>query len=145
MEKYFVVDSLSTASEEFDGETIVIQFKVGTYSVFSGSGPQIFSMLADPCSAEEIVSAITEASGADPASVSKEVAAFIQSLADAQIIVATDQKHKAVPLEFSGDFTNPEMETFEDLADMMLVDPVHEVDIDKGWPKQVTPPKGPAN
>ncbi len=138
MQLFYIVDSLSTASEEFDGETIVIQFKVGTYSVFSGSGTQIFSMLAKPCSVAAITSAVVEGSGADPATVGKDVAAFISSLSDAKIIVATDQMDNATPLEFSGDFTTPVMETFEDLADMMLVDPVHEVDIDKGWPKQAT-------
>lgn len=137
MQRFYVVDASSTASEEFDGETIVIQFKVGTYSVFTGSGPQIFAMLATPCSAEAITTVISESGGGDPDSVGKQVAAFIQSLVDARIIIESEQTEIPSTLEFTGEFATPAMETFEDLADMMLLDPVHEVDIDIGWPKQV--------
>ncbi len=138
MQTFYVVDSLSTASEEFDGETIVIQFKLGTYSVFSGSGPQIFEMLATPCSVDAITSAITKGGGTDRAAICKDVEKFVQALVGAKIIVETVEVENAAALNFSGDFVPPVMETFEDLADMMLVDPVHEVDIDMGWPKQIT-------
>jgi hypothetical protein len=138
MQTLHVVDTASTAAEEFDGETIVIQFRKGTYSVMTGSGPQIFAMLAVPCSASDITALIAESTGGSVDDIAREVESFVRALVEAEIVVATGEAAGETAGPFSGPFVTPRIETFEDLADMMRVDPVHEVDIGRGWPQRST-------
>ncbi len=136
MAQLFVIDELSTASEEFDGETIVIQFKHGTYSVLTGCGNAIFDMFRTPLSAEAAVEAVRAATGSEPDPLGEEVNRFVAELVGAHILVEAAPGSQAGKAVFKGPYSTPGMETYDDLADMMLVDPVHEVDMSEGWPKR---------
>lgn len=136
MQPLFAVDAASTAWEEFDGETVVIQFKKGTYSVLSGSGPQLFSMLHEPASVDAIARSVAEMTGGGFDEICREVGSFVEALVSKEIVVGAGTGTGAPAVAFAGAFVAPGVETFEDLADMMLVDPVHEVDVAEGWPRR---------
>jgi hypothetical protein len=34
------------------------------------------------------------------------------------------------------DYSDPAFEKYDDMADLILLDPVHEIDQEKGWPKK---------
>src|SRR4051812_43097718 len=54
--EHFVVNSERVVHETIDGETIIIQLETGTYYSLAGSGADIWAMLAEGRSSDEIVS-----------------------------------------------------------------------------------------
>jgi hypothetical protein len=136
METLYQINATATASEEFDGETVVIQFRKGTYSVLSGSAPGIFAMLTSPVSLAAICAALSTGGGAQSDGLQSEVEGFVTQLLAAELVVERPADKTAIPDAMTEPYSPPKIETFEDLADLMKIDPVHEVDMELGWPRK---------
>lgn len=118
----------NVASETIDGESIVIDLKSGAYFSFQGWSAWAWEALI----AGETVGAITAAFGGIDG-----VDGFVASLTSAGLISdrASDVAPSATPAQPTDSVTAPIAERFDDLADMILLDPVHEVDRNAGWPR----------
>lgn len=134
MAPLYKVNDTATAAEEFDGEMIVIQFKKGTYSTLAGSGKAIFRMLDKPTTIAAVVEAFRAAGEVSVETMREEIEQFVAELARREIVTSTKTGESAVPDAVTDGYTRPEIETFEDLSELMKVDPVHEVDLEAGWP-----------
>lgn len=134
MSRTFVANQAETASEAFDEETIVVHFRNGTYSALAGSGAQILQLLAKPRGVTEIVSAFPGLAADEREKAAGEIGAFLDQLLALGLIVATEAApDPAIPAAEPA-YAPPGIETFTDLADLMAIDPIHEVTLDAGWP-----------
>ena len=121
--------------ENFDGEAVLVNVESGFYYSLSGSGPEILSMLDSGMSIDEVAAALGDKSGA-PAHVRELVASFAQRLLDESILIPrTSQPASAPPAHGAVAFAPPEITKFEDMRDILLLDPIHQVDEVAGWPK----------
>ena len=121
-------------AEDFDGEIVVLNTDSGVYFSLRGSGASLWADLASGHSVEALVGL-----AGDPAT-----AASIKSFADRLMgeglmrTAAAPTSPRANP---SLDVTTlspqnpPTLEAFHDMKSLLLLDPVHEVDSDVGWPK----------
>jgi hypothetical protein len=127
--------------EAFEGETLVIHLGTGNYYSLRGSAPVVWPWLAAGYTAAEIVAAVGAGGGADfPAALER----FIASLREEQLI-AERAETPALPA-LSGATTAeplaaPVLECYRDMQDLLLLDPIHEVDV-AGWPNR-PPAAGP--
>jgi hypothetical protein len=72
--------------------------------------------------------------GSDPVEVSKtHGAAFSAQLVELGLIVESDEA--ALPAQAQDFATAPSIEVYDDLSDLILADPIHDVDEKQGWPK----------
>lgn len=122
--------------ETVDGETIVIDLETGTYYTLRGSAPAIWSALVAGASPDAIVQSLEHAYEAPPEQIAGAVRRFLDELERERLIAPTDEAgwmppepQSAVPVAFPP----PHVEKYEDLQDIILLDPVHMVD-DRGWP-----------
>jgi hypothetical protein len=136
-ENIIVANLPVTASENFNGETVVIHFDRGTYFSLRGSAGTIWSLLQTPTS----IAAIVAAAGthAHPLSADFEamLTKFVAKLAEHDLI--TSSPVAAAPAEISAEAIvslaePPDLEIYSDLAELIALDPVHEIDILTGWP-----------
>jgi hypothetical protein len=83
-----------------------------------------------------------------PEEIATAVDSFVGYLCDEKLIVAVADDAPAAtptqPLPTSADgakrpYEPPAMESFSDLEDLLLLDPVHEVNTELGWPHQPAP------
>jgi hypothetical protein len=116
--------------ETIDGETIIIDLVSGTYYSLQGSGPQIWNRL----SAGE---------SRDSSEVEGAVAAFLGDLERERLVAVAEGENsgEARARDDGGDepaapFTLPKLEKYTDMQDIILLDPVHQVD-SRGWPHAV--------
>lgn len=122
--------------ETVDGETILIDLSSGTYYSLRGSAPAVWSALARGVGSAGIVAALEHAYDAEPGAIEASVAGLIRQLESEGLIAPSDSPSGSVPaLEPvpAGKFEEPRLEKYEDLQDIILLDPVHQVD-DAGWP-----------
>jgi len=133
----------ATASENFAGEAVIIHFERGTYFSLRGSGGTIWSFLQAPTSIAAIVSAVQTQ---EPLSSDFEanLTTFVAKLAEHDLILGSLEPPP--PLTISAEAIVslselPDLEIYTDLAELIAMDPVHEIDILTGWPKAPTAEK----
>jgi Coenzyme PQQ synthesis protein D (PqqD) len=132
----FRVNSPEVISETIQGETIVINLTTGTYYSLPGSGAEIWEAVAAAATVDEIAGALEARYDAPLAELTAGVSDLVEELLSEQLIVATDATSSDLavePLEPRLAFEKPALGKYTDMQDLVLLDPVHEVD-DRGWP-----------
>ena len=124
--------------ETIDGETIVIDLSTGTYYSLRGSGPTIWNAVASGASREAIVESLENAYEASPGEIAEAAGAFLAQLEAEQLIAQGNGAGPgggptSTPAATRSPFEQPQLEKYEDMQDIILLDPVHMVD-DQGWP-----------
>lgn len=98
--------------------------------LLSGLGPWIWNRFSGGADCAAVIEAVTAAFGEPAAS---ETSAFLDSMVASQMLVpAEDARAEPTPLPES--FKAPAMEIFEDISEIIMMDPIHEVDPSAGWP-----------
>ena len=121
------------ASELFDGELVVADYVSGLYYSISKTGAVIWQALRAGYATEEITDRL--ASVATDLDAKRFVPEFVARLAAEGLIAARapSPDRGNWPEFVAADLSEPGLERFEDLRDLLLLDPVHDVD-QQGWP-----------
>ena len=122
-------------SQQFDSEVVLANYQNGVYYNLDGSAAQIWLGLKANRTVEEIARALADATGDDPASIAQAVQAFTDSmLAEGLIAEGTaDARLETWAPVLSGAFVTPEFQRFDNLRELLLMDPVHDAG-EEGWP-----------
>jgi hypothetical protein len=129
----YKLDTKALTFEKFDDELIVINLARGTYSSLTGSAPAIFDLLAEARSATDIARLFGFDPDKSPERVS-EIAAFLHLLIDNGFVGCVADGPSSPPPPNPLAWSEPAIEVFHDLSDLMKLDPIHEVDVEAGWP-----------
>lgn len=119
--------------ELLEGEVIAIHFDTGAYYSLRGSAARIWECLAASAGNAPAIAATFEG---DASEVGNAVDVFLRSLAEEGLIDEQSASSESVELDDTVaklPFETPVFERFEDMRDLLLADPIHEVD-DEGWP-----------
>lgn len=122
--------------ETVDGEVIAIDLDNGSYYSLAGSGPLIWSLLADGASEVDLRDTL-EARFGGVETIAGDVAALLGRLRESGLIVEVDREEGVTTLVAkAGDevYEAPRFERYTDMKDYFLLDPIHEVDT-AGWPR----------
>jgi Coenzyme PQQ synthesis protein D (PqqD) len=125
--------------ERLDDEVIAINLETGAYFAFGGVAADCWSLLVAGCDASHSAIAIAERYGVDAERSSRDVVEFVTQLEAAGLITkelgaeaAPDNVELPTPTGPLA-YAAPVVDSFEDLEDLLLLDPIHEVD-EAGWP-----------
>ena len=140
----FRVDSRRVVHETIDGETILIDLQSGNYYSLGGCGSSVWDLLTRGWPADEVAEELERRYDADPGVVAEGVHALVDELAREQLLdPAAVSQNGAGPQAGAGGtgseaptgepFARPVLEKYTDMQDLVLLDPVHEVD-SAGWP-----------
>jgi hypothetical protein len=134
------VNSPHVIHETIDGEVIVINLASGNYYSLKGAGADVWDVLQSSPGLSESAITAEVARRFDHASeaVVHEIAAFLEQLRREDLVAVTDNGavpgSSGVAAGASGKlFERPLLEKYTDMQDLVLLDPVHEVDA-TGWP-----------
>lgn len=132
------INSPAVIYEQFDNELVAIHLDRGTYHSMTGSATDIFVLLSEEATANELADALASKYAATPSDIADALAPFLEQLQTEQLIatVTSPQPHAPLRVEGNGSllpFTAPSLQAFHDLEGLLLLDPIHEVG-DEGWP-----------
>lgn len=127
-------------SEVLDDEAVIVDLASGHYHAASGVALTVWSAVTGGATLAEATMAVVEHHPGTPDDAGAQIATFVTEL---------EQRGLIEPLEAAGrtgghvhagtgPWSPPTLESYDDLEDLLLLDPVHEVTAD-GWP-QATPP-----
>lgn len=138
-ESRYKVDAPRVVHEVFDEEVVVLDLESGSYYSLRGSAAWIFQAAVAGASSGAIAAAFTEREQPeDAANVRAALDAFLEALVSERLL-APRPGVLATPAGFdlpgaAGPFTPPRFEKFTDMQDLLLLDPIHDVD-ETGWPR----------
>ena len=132
----YQVNSPSIISEVLDGEGVMINLDTGTYYSAGGTAGAVWTLLDAGADAAEIAAWLQQAWGAQPG-LAADVQAFIAQALEQKLIVPAPGR-AAGPLPSAApraDYMKPALEVFQDMQDLLLADPIHDVGAG-GWPRR---------
>lgn len=133
----FAVNSPNVVCEVFDQEVVVVNLDVGIYYSIGGWAAQIWLMLQNHYCLEEIIQSLQPYCKDLPEALQASVGAYINELFAKGLIVTDTVSTSAInhALTLTPEESMPQLglEEFSDMQDMLLLDPVHDVD-EAGWP-----------
>ena len=124
--------------ETIDNEVVVVDLYRGSYFSIRGAGVDIWQLLTEPTTPEGVVTRIATRFGRPEADISAAVQRFVSELDGHGLLKPSDEAGAgALTPDPPGDdvpiFETPSLEKFTDMEDLLLLDPVHDVD-GRGWP-----------
>jgi hypothetical protein len=120
-------------SRQFDEEIIVANFETGIYYSLTGSAADIWLGLSAGLPPEEISTTFAAKHGV--ADAAAQIDAFIDTMLTEKIVTPHEGVVDAQPWtpKLGIPFSSPALERFDDLRDLLFLDPVHDVS-EAGWP-----------
>ena len=140
---YVANTAFSVAHEAFDEETVLINLERGTYFSLRGSAPTLWLLLQQPVSVEGLVGVLAREVPL-PADAGAAIGAMLEQLAAEGCVLKLDTAEQ-LPTDLTslallgGSFSVPDVQTFHDLQELIVIDPVHEVADFDGWPHRPPP------
>jgi hypothetical protein len=119
--------------ETVDGEAVVVDLGTGCYFALNPTGTVVWELARDGRTPAEVTELVGSAHGGEAAEAAEE---FLAELVTEGLLIA-DGAVAAAPADWRpGAWADPPaLQRFEDLQDLLLVDPIHDVTIGPdGWP-----------
>ena len=120
-------------AEMIEDEGVAIDLKSGRYYSLLGPAAQIWRHLLSGYSPAEILASAGAASEAEAGALSR----FVATLRDEGLIRPRrgSAPSQALPPMAPWGAEALKLESFNDMQDMLTLDPIHEIDDDFGWPR----------
>lgn len=133
-----IIENRPTVSSElFEDEVVIVNLENGNYYSYSGSGIDIWRPIKDGIG----ISLLKEAFEKKYKFNAKQAGVFdglIKELLQEGLIIENSENTSAAIDESNfrhDEFRIPTLNKFTDMQDLLLLDPIHDVDA-TGWPKQ---------
>lgn len=120
-----------------EDQAIVIDSTSGTYYAMNMLASFTFDFLAKGADIQALTDALQKLPGC-PDDIQTRLESYVARLLASEILITDDTTSfdgaiEAAPLWFM-EGTDFSLESYEDMADLILADPVHDVDVEFGWP-----------
>ncbi|MFT4115534.1 PqqD family protein [Bradyrhizobium sp.] len=129
----------STVHDTFGDETVIVNLDTGSYYSAQGSASAVWRLVGEGVPDRTIVDHYTAAHPSDASDVARALADFFAQLV-AESLVEVDASAGGEPgpapiaaAKPDQSFVPPVLQKYTDMEEMLLLDPVHEVD-EQGWP-----------
>src|SRR5689334_4223262 len=145
----FRVNTPTVTHETIDGEAVIINLDSGNYYSLVEAGSFIWAVVERGASADDVQQLVQQTYHGDAGEIDRGVQELLAQLQQENLIVpvegAPDDEHIEVLPSNNGHekplFNAPSLNKFSDMQELLLLDPIHDVD-EAGWPKPVPePPK----
>jgi len=131
-------------SEEIDGEVIIVNLQNGNYYSLSRSAAVVWAGIQQHATLERLQQQLETRYAGETAAMGRDLGELIRALEAEQLIAVRPAAEAPVAPETPAaspeppvekePYQPPQFECFTDMGDLLLLDPVHEAEDEKGWP-----------
>jgi hypothetical protein len=136
--------------ENFGDEVVIVNLASGNYYSIDALGAEIWAMVQEGATATEITMHLSREYDGAAANIEASVTQFIREIISENLIIPDAAASvRPLMLDTAGShackpFTTPILHKYTDMQELLLVDPIHEVD-ETGWPNIAGPVSGPTS
>ncbi len=121
-----------------DGQAIVINYLTGMYYGMSSLGSAVLDLILKGVSTARIADEVRKKEGC-PEEIGEKIDDFIKALLKEEILIGSPDDGEAGEPAVIGDEAYADgfeltVDAYAEAQDLILADPVHEVDVSMGWP-----------
>lgn len=134
----YIINKSKMFYDMADGQAIVINFETGMYYGMSSLGSYVIDYLLKGASLEKLADALRKEKEC-PQDILERLQAFVSALAEKEIILEAEGKpNQETNIVFGDDAYvdgyDLDVNEFAEAQDLIMADPIHDVDADMGWP-----------
>jgi|WetSurMetagenome_2_1015567.scaffolds.fasta_scaffold352435_2 hypothetical protein len=140
----FRINGPKVIHETIDGETVIVNLDSGNYYSLDKVGADVWECLVKDFSVHRIIEAIASRYTGERENIEKTMYQFIDEMQQENLIVINESQGYASDADIDpGDeteqmkersiFATPVLNKYSDMQDLLLLDPIHDVD-ETGWP-----------
>ncbi len=146
---YFKINTPSISHETIDGEVVMVNLNNGSYYSMDKTGAVIWNYIDKGMTIKQISELIKNQYSGESLEIERSVSELFAELQKEQLILLNDSVNGNLPnngningnLEIEKkEFEKPVLQKFTDMQDLLLLDPIHDLD-EMGWPKKSSDPK----
>lgn len=133
----YKINDARVVSEILDGEVIIIDFKEGFYYSLNNTGSVLWVAIQNGYTRSQLLAYFVARYDATPDSIEKSVAALIEQIKDLSLVTEVPADSAPEVEEYAGEkekFFILTLQQFQDMQEMLLADPIHDIDEQTGWP-----------
>lgn len=145
-EKRYRINTPHVVAETLDGEATIVDLDSGTYYALNESGSLIWDGLIAGSAPSQVAEELARTYALDSGGAGRAVDELMGRLVESKLIVEAAEARRngddatADAGATSGNssprqYAAPELSTYTDMQELLLLDPIHEVD-ESGWPSQ---------
>jgi len=142
--KMYRVNSPKVIHETIEGETVLVNLDSGNYYSIDGVGVDVWNLIETGIDGGGIIEAIAQRYAGERETMEQAIYSFMKELEQEALIVNDDGMRfekgtgaKKDDYAQTGDerklFEAPALNKYTDMQDLLLLDPIHDVD-ESGWP-----------
>jgi hypothetical protein len=135
----FRLNSPPVVLETVDEETIIVNLESGCYYDLNHTGGRLLEALSAGADADSATAQVAGAYGVEPDELSGPAAALVEQLLEEGILIAGGNGDSPPaaddPAPATRPFEAPRLGKYTDMQELLLLDPIHEVD-ETGWPNR---------
>jgi hypothetical protein len=143
------VNTPTVTHETIDGEAVIINLDSGNYYSLVETGSLIWALVDKGASASEVQDLVQQTYQGNALDIDRGVQDLLTQLQQENLIVPVDGAPEANLSELKQilpsnghekpSFNPPSLNKYSDMQELLLLDPIHDVD-EAGWPKPVPDP-----
>jgi hypothetical protein len=145
----FKVNTPDVIFEIYDNEIVLINLDNGNYYSITDTASEIFDFINHERSRDEIIKLIIDKYEGEIAEIVSSIDSFLEDLLKDDLIIQEEKLNVNVSFQdektstWNGEqgkslFKSPVLNRYTDMQDLLLLDPIHEVD-ETGWPNTKRP------
>lgn len=144
LKNIYRINHSQIVNETIDGEVIIINLNKGHYFSLNGVGAKIWSYLKLGTSGNQIISNLKYNYDDSNNLIEPTIKKLLSQLTNEELINAYDANKSTADTSSKESisinsnqkeiFVEPVLEKYTDMEDLLLLDPIHDVD-EQGWPK----------
>lgn len=135
----FNIKKPDVVHETIDGETVIVNLENGVYYSLRSSGVDVWTLLEAGANLDELSKVLTERYEGSPEEIRRAITELLVALQQEGLVQVSSTKRSddrvdpSPPRNKKGKFEAPLLEKYSDMQELLLLDPIHEVD-EEGWP-----------
>jgi len=144
MSRIYRRNDTEVATEDFDDGSVMINFLTGRYFSLNEAGNRLWAALksgADEAGLTAVMADRRTLPEAEAGRVLQDVRAFLETLVRERLVAEVVADARTPPAiahdsisAFRGPYEAPRVDVFDDLEQLFVLDPIHEVNANVGWP-----------
>lgn len=132
---YYILNSEKIVFEKFDDETVLINLEKGNYYGVMNLAKIIIELLEEGIAEHDLVSILENYYEIDSNEIRKDVHDFFSFLLNEGVVLSKEGQINLPKIDFKDGikYIKPIIEVYSDMQDLILLDPVHDVN-GSSWP-----------
>jgi hypothetical protein len=138
----FSINAPAVVSETIEGETVAVNLETGCYYSMNGTAVLLWTLMEQGYTLAQMEKLLVSRDLGTQGEIRESLKKFFGKLLEKELIITVPIAEEETPLldtepraflESLSSYTEPVLEEFTEMQEMLLLDPIHEVD-ETGWP-----------